>query len=465
MMRTMPPPEPPAFGGVARRVAPTVGTRPIVRFGLALALTSAYLGLAVVISDAWRTDLEAALGPVAAWAIPVLLAYLPGFFVGFMLFSLLVLRYWPPSPDPPPGPWAPGSWPPVTVLVAALNEEASIVPTLERIADSSYAGEIKVVLADNGSTDRTAPLAEDAAKRLGLGYEPSFEPQAGKHRALNTALETVTTPLVVTLDADTCMHRDALTYLISRVTERPQEQHVSACAGCVIVENVGTDLITRMQGWDYRLGINGVKRMQASYNCTLVAQGAFSVYWTEDLRAVGGWPDAIGEDIVLTWSLLTERGLVQYEPVALSYTTVPSTLRSFIRQRARWARGMLEGIRSRPPRRQPRALAKFVASIDYLVPLLDIGLVFFWVPGVILFLFGYPLIFSWLSMLVIPITLAILALLRRWQQRNVFNRFGITVEPNRRGFIGYLLVYQIIASAAAIQGYAQHVTGAARRWR
>ena len=63
-----------------------------------------------------------------------------------------------------------------------------------------------------------------------------------------------------------------------------------------------------MQQWDYRLGINGVKRMQGAYNSALVAQGAFSAYWTEDLRAVGGWPDAIGEDIVLTWTMLDSLG-------------------------------------------------------------------------------------------------------------------------------------------------------------
>ena len=61
------------------------------------------------------------------------------------------------------------------------------------------------------------------------------------------------------------------------------------------------NFLTRMQGWDYRLGINGVKRTQAAYNSALVAQGAFSAYWADDIRAVGGWPDAIGEDIVLTW--------------------------------------------------------------------------------------------------------------------------------------------------------------------
>jgi cellulose synthase/poly-beta-1,6-N-acetylglucosamine synthase-like glycosyltransferase len=101
-----------------------------------------------------------------------------------------------------------------------------------------------------------------------------------------------------------------------------------------------------MQPWDYRLGINGVKRMQAAYNTALVAQRAFSAYWTDDIRAVGGWPDAIGDDIVLTWSLMLSRGIVQYEPTALGFTQVPDYVRQFVRQRSRWARGMFEGLRA-----------------------------------------------------------------------------------------------------------------------
>ena len=199
-----------------------------------------------------------------------------------------------------------------------------------------------------------------------------------------------------------------------------------------------------MQGWDYRLGINGVKRMQAAYNSALVAQGAFSAYWTEDIRAVGGWPDAIGEDIVLTWSLMALAGWCSMSRAALAVTAVPDKVRHFMRQRSRWARGMIEGIRINPPQRQPRVLAKFVAGIDYLVPFLDIGYVFFWIPGVILFIFGYPLMFSWWSMLVIPITLVIYGLLRRWQDRNVFRRLDVQPAHDRRGFFGYLFAYQAL---------------------
>jgi biofilm PGA synthesis N-glycosyltransferase PgaC len=449
--------DPRQLGGLTTRSRPAFGLRPAVRFALAATGTVLWVGFSVRVSEPWRGELEAALGPVMGWVIPIFLAYVPGVVIGFLCCTLLLTRYRPPPLTT--------EWPPLTVIVAAYNEAAAIERTLDRLAASRYPGTMSVVLADNASTDTTAELAAAAAHRHGLDYRRSYEPLAGKHHALNTAVTGVTTPLVVTVDADTALHPDALTYLVGRVVSRPQDQHVCACAGALIAANPGDNLLTRMQGWDYRLGINGVKRTQAAYNSALVAQGAFSAYWTQDIRAVGGWPDAIGEDIVLTWSLMAARGVVQYEPLALAETTVPDRRRHFIRQRARWARGMLEGIRINPPHRQPRVLAKCVAGIDYLVPFLDIGYVFFWIPGVVLFLFGYPLIFSWWSMLVIPITLVVYGLLRRWQDRTVFRCLGVRPERDRRGFFAYLFIYQALTSTASLRGYAQQLRGAARHWK
>jgi len=168
---------------------------------------------------------------------------------------------------------------------------------------------------------------------------------------------------------------------------------------------------------------------------------------------------------VLTWSMLGSRGLVQYEPVALGFTVVPEHLDRLLSQRSRWARGMLEGLRIHPPPKQPRVLAKLVAGIDYLVPALDIGVIFFWVPGVILFLFGYPLIFGWWSMLLLPITLAVFGFLQRWQARHVFRTLDIHPQPDKRGFLGYLFAYQVLISAAALRGYGQYLVGSGRRWQ
>ena len=126
---------------------------------------------------------------------------------------------------------------------------------------------------------------------------------------------------------------------------------------------------------------------------------------------------------------------------------------------------MLEGLRTHPPPKQPRVLAKLVAGIDYLVPLLDIGVIFFWVPGVILFLFGYPLIFGWWSMLLLPITLAVFGFMQRWQARHVFRTLDIHPQSDKSGFVGYLLAYQVLTSAAALRGYGQYLVGSGRRWK
>jgi biofilm PGA synthesis N-glycosyltransferase PgaC len=436
-----------------------------VRFTIASILTSAWVAFSIWVSGPWRDELELAIGPVMAWVIPILLAYIPSLVIGFMIFTLLITRYRALPLEAPEGPWPLWQWPSVTIVIAAWNEGDAIVRTLGRIADLTYEGSVEIVVADNNSTDDTAELADAAGKRLGLDYRRVFEPNQGKHHALNAALATVTTPLVVTVDADTHVQRESLTRLILRLTSTPQDQHVSACAAALVAENPLASFVTRMQQWDYRLGINGVKRMQAAYNTALVAQGAFSGYWASDLRAVGGWPDAIGEDIVLTWAMLGSRGIVQYEPLALGFTVVPEKLDRLLSQRSRWARGMLEGLHTHPPPKQPRVLAKLVAGIDYLVPFLDIGVIFFWVPGVILFLFGYPLIFGWWSMLLLPITLAVFGFMQRWQARHVFCTLDIRPQPDKRGFLGYLLAYQVLTSAAALRGYGQYLAGSRRRWR
>ena len=144
---------------------------------------------------------------------------------------------------------------------------------------------------------------------------------------------------------------------------------------------------------------------------------------------------------------------------------MPEQLRQLMRQRSRWAQRHDRGHPAQPAAAAAAGLAKFVAGIDYLVPFLDIGYVFFWIPGVVLFIVGYPLLFSWWSMLVLPITLVIYGLLRRWQERHVFRRPRHPPEADRRGFFGYLFGYQALTSPAALRGYAQQLFGAARKWK
>jgi biofilm PGA synthesis N-glycosyltransferase PgaC len=440
---------PPAARG--RRIYVSV----TAKFVIAVVLTVAWLVVSVLLSRPWLEDLESRVGLPLALVVVSLVAYLPGLLVAFLAISLVMDRQPPLKVRNPTTA--------VTIVVAARDEEAGIGDTIRYAARTDYDGPVRIVLADNGSTDRTHEVATAVAEELDIDLVVTVEPRPGKAHALNRALDVVDTPLVVTVDADTLLHPESLRRLVSRLESAPPD--TAAVAGAVLTRNSRVNLLTRMQEWDYYLGIAAVKRMQGLYQSTLVAQGAFSLYRTEEVRRVGGWPDAIGEDIVVTWRLMESGDRILVEPTAVAFTDVPTGVRHFTRQRARWARGMLEGLRTVPPWKQRRVLARFVAGIDLVIPLLDVGYALVWLPGLVLFAFGVPAIVGVWTVTVVPVTLTVYGGLRRYQHRKVFEPLGLRVRRNRVGYVAFLLVYQALCSWASLLGYTQELARRARRWK
>jgi len=427
----------------------------LAKFVLAASGATLWLGLSMWLSLPWLHQIERLLGTAGAVLLIAFIAWIPGWLVAFLAASLLLDR------SPPLRVSAPAD--PVTIIVAARNESGCIADTLERIAKQDHAGPVTVLLADNGSSDGTAAVAMAAAVRLGLEFAVVREERPGKSNGLNTALAVVGTPLVITVDADTALHHTAVRQLVARLGSAPPD--VDAVAGAVLVRNSRQSIWTSMQEWDYFLGISSIKRMQGMYQGTLVAQGAFSLYRTEALRAVGGWPDAIGEDIVVTWQLMARGGRVYFEPLAVAFTDVPPHFRHFARQRARWARGMIEGIRAVPPWRQPRGTVRIITGLDLLIPLLDIAYTFLWLPGLLLACFGVFWVVGPYTLFVLPLTLLVNWLLYHYQRRQVFDPIGLRVRGNRWGFLLYVLAYQMVMSPIAVVGYGQEILGLRRRWK
>jgi biofilm PGA synthesis N-glycosyltransferase PgaC len=426
-----------------------------LKFVAAQALAAGWLGVSIWLSLPWLRELAAAIPMVTAIVVVSLVAYLPGWLVAFLAVSLLLDRQ-PPLRRTHPAV-------PVTVLVAARNEADRIQETISYIGRQDYPGPVEVLVVDNGSTDGTRAVAEAYGAATGQRVRCIDEPRPGKSHALNTGLAAVATELVITLDADTLPHPQAIRQLVARLLNAPPD--VQAVAGSVLVRNSRDNLWTRMQEWDYFLGIASVKRMQGLYQGTLVAQGAFSLYRTQAVLQAGGWPDAIGEDIVLTWQLMQQGARVYYEPSAVAFTAAPARLIHLARQRARWARGMIEGIRSVKPWNQPRWLLRFLTAIDLLIPALDVAYALVWLPGLVLAATGRYWIVGPYTLAVLPLTLVVNAILYRFQRRRVFNLLGLRVRRNALGFLGFVLAYQILMSPIAVVGYGQELLGLRRRWK
>jgi biofilm PGA synthesis N-glycosyltransferase PgaC len=285
---------------------------------------------------------------------------------------------------------------------------------------------------------------------------------AGKSEALNAALLTVRTGVVATIDADTLLLPYALKRAVGRMLSSPTD--TVAVAGSVLVRNSRANLLARVQEWDYFLAIASVKRQQSLFQGTLVAQGAFSVYRTEAVRRVGGWPDKIGEDIVLTWALIRNGGRTIFEPTAIAFTDAPVRLRHFVRQRRRWARGMIEGLREHGPSLlRGRRLHVHAVAANCLFPYLDTVYTIALPVGVVLALSGNFLIVGPMTAAVLPISLTI-ALTMYLRQRAVFRALNLRVRRNLAGFLLYVLAYQLLMSPISVSGYATELVRSRRVW-
>lgn len=204
-----------------------------------------WMCFSIFLSIPWVLDLADLVSlPVSVFIITGL-AYIPGYLNAFMIISLLLDRQ-PPFKNERPDK-------DITILIAAKNEADKIENTLKYIAKQDYDGKIRVLLVDNGSTDETSERALDAAIKHNLDLTVLKEEKTGKFNALNTGLMHICTELMITLDADTLLHKSAVRYLVARIESAPPD--ICAVAGAILVKNSRDNLLTKIQEWDYFLGI------------------------------------------------------------------------------------------------------------------------------------------------------------------------------------------------------------------
>ena len=228
--------------------------------------------------------------------------------------------------------------PPVSVLIPAYNEEAVIVETVSAALASNYPP-LDVVVVDDGSTDHTLNLLEthfghDARVRI------ITQSNRGKPGALSRALAEVTSQIVVTIDADTWIERDAVVKLVRHFAD----SSVGAVAGNVKVGN-RTRWLTRWQALEYITSQNLEKRAFDLLDCITVVPGAVGAWRVEAMRACGGFSsDTVAEDTDLTIAIRRAGWRILYDEEAIGYTQAPETAEALVRQRFRWTFGTLQSV-------------------------------------------------------------------------------------------------------------------------
>jgi cellulose synthase/poly-beta-1,6-N-acetylglucosamine synthase-like glycosyltransferase/peptidoglycan/xylan/chitin deacetylase (PgdA/CDA1 family)/spore germination protein YaaH len=226
---------------------------------------------------------------------------------------------------------------PISIVIAAYNEEKLIAETLRTLLATDYMGEIEVVVVDDGSTDQTAAEIERVARnesRIRLFQQEN----RGKARALQRGLSAAHNGIVVFIDADTQCQRDTL----PRLLEPFADERIGAVSGHAKVGNLRT-FIARCQALEYTCGFNLDRRAYNRWQCITVVPGAISAIRKDAIDEAGGLSlETLAEDTDLTLSLHRHRQRIVYVPDAIAWTEAPETVATLARQRSRWAYGTLQ---------------------------------------------------------------------------------------------------------------------------
>lgn len=272
--------------------------------------------------------------------------------------------------------------PPVSLVLAAFNEEAVIIASVRSLLQLEY-GEFEIIVVNDGSTDRTLEVlqrefdlvAVPATFRSRVEHQPvrtiyqsraypelrvlDKENGGRKSDAINAGLNASRFPLVCPLDADSIIERDSVRRLALPFVEDPRTVATGGIVrilnGCDVsggfIERVDVprNPVALVQIVEYLRAFLFGRIGWSAFDALPLISGAFGLFHKETIIELGGYRhDTLAEDMELVLRLhahfrLTGRPYkVTFVPDPVCWTEAPEDLSTLRNQRIRWHRGLLE---------------------------------------------------------------------------------------------------------------------------
>ena len=277
--------------------------------------------------------------------------------------------------------------PSMTVVIPAYNEGKMVRVAIESVARANYPHDrLEIMVVDDGSKDDTwEHICQIAEQFPGLVTPLRHETNKGKRAALGWGIQRAKGEIVVSIDSDSVIDRNALLALAAPF----KDPKIGAVAGKVLVYN-RKGLIPRMLHARYIMSFDFLRAAESVYGNVFCCPGALSALRVSAVRPlVGRWMNQkflgvtckIGEDRAMT-NFLFEAGYnTAYQNNAIVYTIVPESYKKLCKMLLRWDRSYVrEEIRfariilKRPPKIRLIALFDRIVT-NFRYPILYASLV------------------------------------------------------------------------------------------
>jgi biofilm PGA synthesis N-glycosyltransferase PgaC len=237
-----------------------------------------------------------------------------------------------PLPGEPP---RLASYPPVSILVPCHNEGSNVREVFAALDAVDYP-DFEMIAINDGSRDDTGTILDELAGKYERLRIVHLATNRGKALALNAGAIAARHEILVAIDGDALLDRDAVTWLVRRFLS---DGTLGALTGNPRLRN-RSSLLAKLQVGEYSAIVGLIKRAQTLFGCVFTVSGVVCAFRKRALHEGGWWsPATLTDDVDITWRIQIAGWTVAYEPKALCWILMPETLRGLWRQRLRWSEG------------------------------------------------------------------------------------------------------------------------------
>ncbi len=198
---------------------------------------------------------------------------------GFLIFMYVATAGYKPETDT-------GFRPEITVIIPAKNEEEVIESVVRTVFNSDYpASKMRVIVVDDGSTDHTWEGMQRAKKESEFSDRLKLvrhERNYGKRVALASATAHAQGEIVVCIDSDSFVDKDAIRLLVQPF----RDNRVMAVSGHGEAINKDEGILPRLQHYWYAEMFRLLKGMESRFGCVSCCSGMLAAYRTEAILPI-----------------------------------------------------------------------------------------------------------------------------------------------------------------------------------
>src|SRR3989338_8894971 len=228
------------------------------------------------------------------------------------------------------------SYPKVSIVIPAYNEEKCIEKTLNVVMDLDYPlKKLEIIVVNDGSTDNTDSIVKRVVRsNPAVNIRLITQKNKGKGAALNNGLNNCNSNYFVCLDADSFVERNALKKMLPYFVN----DTVAAVLPTLKVYKP-RNVLQKLQWYEYLINMF-YKELMGKLDCIHVTPGPFSVYSAKILKKLNGFDENnMTEDLEMAFRLqLNHYKIVQLLDTEVK-TIVPETFKDLYKQRNRWFKG------------------------------------------------------------------------------------------------------------------------------